>query len=1374
LLTSDETNKGETWSVAVTPADGLDYGTTTVSNSLTIQSTQATVQLISPNSSWVVDDHPVFECTASSQDAEFVNVSVFLNESGTWGEYLVNTSVSGTDVTWHQNKSGLAENTYIWTCRACDAEGDCWWASENRTLTVDTTDPSISYAGPTPSDGITIATTTSPTINITSSDDHTNHSVVLDWNNSLVGWWSFDNVSGTTIVDKSSYTNDASIISAYQSEGYYGKGMHFNGVDSIVDAGSDSEFGFTTFTVETWAKIDSYHTNTNIGQVLFDGYNTYVGYLFYLDGPNAHIGLRLHNGSQTCASVESSTDIQVNEWHHFVGTYNGSVVSVYVDGVLKNTGTCLDYYPYADLVLGSFSESSSFFNGTMDEARVYNRALSPAEINASYDASRYRYTNTFSSLGEGSTYSYTAHVIDQAGNMQETASRTLSVNNKPSVSSLVLNSTSLNNLTTDNLSVTFSQADTDGDTVVNTTDWRLGGVSIATVNMPFNVNVSTTTTDAVTDLSTFSYDGTLGYGNSSNAPTYTTDCLVGGCYQYDGSEDYIQVTAQAITPDYTSYSIWFKPAESGESQRVYSLVSSLSGNGANPDLGTHGRSGMTVDPGGSISAAFSVYGCSRYQEVSCGGYYNIEHNGSCYGSYNSVSTTGGSFSVGTWHHAVAVHDYLLVNVTLYVDGQRVSSAENLPTSCYEFSGSDMTLNQTPCLSMQCDEEGLYEWLGRRKGSGSTNFNGTIDEFLKFNRSISSQEVATIYAAGQAGTGVKTLAFPETNVGETWTVVVFPADGYEYGSAATSNSLTIIEPSCTIDSEITLVADLDCSGETLTITNTGTLNAGSYDVLADTASIDGTLTSGSGSVNISEAGGMTIEDEGIVTMGTGTDYLSGLTMVAGSALTLSSGETKVSGDWDTSASDFTHSNGLVNFTESSNLKCDGSYQNPFYSVAMAAAGKTTTLQSTIWIYGDLRLGSGTLTDGTGSTHQLYYSGVSGRDYYDDGATLNFNIFNYRGTDTSVLSRDYTGVQQLYIYPPNAKTYTLEGDIICKNMKIFANLDPSTTVLDTAGYDVNCTNDLILGNNAQNGWKGEFWAGTGTHHFGNMTIYNGTYNGGTGLTTFDDVTVGTSGLLNGSTNTLFIQGTFDTDGAFKHNNGRVTSINLLPSANTVQWGSASSSDWTGSNAFYDLFVNASAAQRNLEMYADMTIENTLDGVGNVDLFYMRGDNNILTMGTTSNAGSILLDYLYGYTSVSRSIIQAASPFYPAIISSDVAAATLLKTHASYSPSVVILRNVDVQQDISTQGSGKQIWCEKNCSWRGLFIDDTDTLVFNASVNASLDSLILNGTLYAGDGILTHKSNTYWEADFDNADAYSFSSTTISYGNNTGSKVIDARNA
>ena len=98
------------------------------------------------------------------------------------------------------------------------------------------------------------------------------------------------------------------------------------------------------------------------------------------------------NGTST-TSVQGSTTISTTGWYHFVGTYDGSNVKVYLNGSEDNTaaysgGIYAQDYPVTLGVLDTASQATSIMEDQLANPRVYNRALTAAEVLRNYNADR--------------------------------------------------------------------------------------------------------------------------------------------------------------------------------------------------------------------------------------------------------------------------------------------------------------------------------------------------------------------------------------------------------------------------------------------------------------------------------------------------------------------------------------------------------------------------------------------------------------------------------------------------------------------------------------------------------------------------------------------------------------------------------------------------------------------------------------------------------------------------------------------------------------------------------------------------------------------------------------------------------------------------
>lgn len=208
--------------------------------------------------------------------------------------------------------------------------------------------------------------------------------------NSLVGYWSFDEDSGDVASDLSGNGNDGTIHGAKLVDGKYGMALEFDGKDDYIHIPNSKileDLTESSFTLEAWAKpLDvPAHTNTNnrnYGIITRPGWHTGLRYTY-----NKQFSLSLWDSSNTVFDLCSQV-YEPGEWHHVVGVTNDSSkkMYIYVDGVLANSdsysGSSRDYrtLPYR---IGAGHNSGDYkyhFNGIIDEVRIYNYALSDDEI----------------------------------------------------------------------------------------------------------------------------------------------------------------------------------------------------------------------------------------------------------------------------------------------------------------------------------------------------------------------------------------------------------------------------------------------------------------------------------------------------------------------------------------------------------------------------------------------------------------------------------------------------------------------------------------------------------------------------------------------------------------------------------------------------------------------------------------------------------------------------------------------------------------------------------------------------------------------------------------------------------------------------------
>ena len=301
--------------------------------------------------------------------------------------------------------------------------------------------PSINFTFPTPSNN-TAVNDTYAVVNISSSDNIGNHSVILDWNKTLVGWWRFNQEFGDTdtlVLDKSSYGNNATCSGTacptFTTSGKWGGAYSFDGSD-LFNASNSSSLNFnnqSVFTFSAWINP----SDANEAGYIFSKANgsTDIGFGFYFDGTIDRIWL-LNGASSSSPSVSSNAVFtESNTWSFATIVLNSSNIIYYKNGAFAGNGN--NQYTFisspTNLIIGNrfgAATTATYFNGSIDDVQIYSRALTAQEINASYNAQLYQYLNNFTNLTNG-TYTIQAYAQDLAGNINQTELRSFNVSYSP-------------------------------------------------------------------------------------------------------------------------------------------------------------------------------------------------------------------------------------------------------------------------------------------------------------------------------------------------------------------------------------------------------------------------------------------------------------------------------------------------------------------------------------------------------------------------------------------------------------------------------------------------------------------------------------------------------------------------------------------------------------------------------------------------------------------------------------------------------------------------------------------------------------------------------------------------------------------------------
>ena len=240
--------------------------------------------------------------------------------------------------------------------------------------------------------------------------------------------------NSTHAYDFSASGNNGTISGAtWTTSGKYGGALSFDGTDDYVDCGNDASLDITgDISVEAWINpIDS--GEGGLGHIFKK-----LNILMFMKGAgDENIIFRIKVGGAIKEAVSTGDVVSYNSWHYVVGVFDGTNVLVYVDGV-KFTGSAtagpIDGHSSADLIIGTDSVSASYtFNGTIDEVRIYNRALTADEIQMSYYSNLQKFSSMQwyfqANITNLTNYTNTAlaSVNNTLGYSDKTATRTIRI-----------------------------------------------------------------------------------------------------------------------------------------------------------------------------------------------------------------------------------------------------------------------------------------------------------------------------------------------------------------------------------------------------------------------------------------------------------------------------------------------------------------------------------------------------------------------------------------------------------------------------------------------------------------------------------------------------------------------------------------------------------------------------------------------------------------------------------------------------------------------------------------------------------------------------------------------------------------------------------
>ncbi len=205
----------------------------------------------------------------------------------------------------------------------------------------------------------------------------------------LAGYWKLDDGSGTTATDSSIHAKNGTLTNGPTwTTGQIGGGVDLDGTNDYITMGDQSiHEGMSQMSLSIWINMDALPA-TNYMPISKS--NTVGQYRLNIDSTGAvHFVVATTNNTwySTGTRVDASETLSTGQWYHLMGVYDGRFVRIYINGRRSGTGSQAisgNIITDADELRIGYDTYGNYFNGKVDEARLYNRALSDEEAERLY------------------------------------------------------------------------------------------------------------------------------------------------------------------------------------------------------------------------------------------------------------------------------------------------------------------------------------------------------------------------------------------------------------------------------------------------------------------------------------------------------------------------------------------------------------------------------------------------------------------------------------------------------------------------------------------------------------------------------------------------------------------------------------------------------------------------------------------------------------------------------------------------------------------------------------------------------------------------------------------------------------------------------
>jgi hypothetical protein len=200
---------------------------------------------------------------------------------------------------------------------------------------------------------------------------------------SLVMWLTFDEGSGNIAYDYSGNENNGTLYNGTTVcggidtcplwvDGKFGKAVSFDGTDDWIEVLNSDLLNPSLITVSLWVNASTFGNSILLSK-------NYSSYQLSIDS-NGYVQFYINE-----SYINSSFPLSISTWQNIVGRFNGSNIEIFINAINAGSKLYSLSIPSNSLNLSIAAwQLTSFFNGTIDDVRIYNKALTNEEILSHY------------------------------------------------------------------------------------------------------------------------------------------------------------------------------------------------------------------------------------------------------------------------------------------------------------------------------------------------------------------------------------------------------------------------------------------------------------------------------------------------------------------------------------------------------------------------------------------------------------------------------------------------------------------------------------------------------------------------------------------------------------------------------------------------------------------------------------------------------------------------------------------------------------------------------------------------------------------------------------------------------------------------------